>query len=215
MAARPRASWPSWARAIAAAHLQVPVLGVAPGGRVTWRGRHPRRGIRRHRTRAPPQPFHPRGQRCVGRRTPLLFEVVEAIADPSRTVALVAGGGPGTVREVASAVRRGIPVIALRRQRRCRRSWPRPLLLARRTACRSSGPRPYGDPRRESTSPWSHPTPTQLAREPPPATPPAGRDIATAWRQYRVLARTARQQQRAFGWYQNSVLALGLLATGT
>jgi hypothetical protein len=200
--------------AIAAAHLQVPVLGVAPGGRVTWED--DTRAGASGGTRLEPHHSHfiLADSDAWGGETPLLFEVVEAIADPSRTVALVAGGGPGTVREVASAVRRGIPVIALAGSGGVADD------LAEAAAARAANRVPklanpdltaiLGEIDLTVVAPDADPALLErllLRRLQPDET------LRTAWRQYRVLARTARQQQRAFGWYQRAILALGLLAT--
>ena len=200
--------------AIAAAHVQVTVLGVAPGGRVTWKD-DTRTGIS-GATELEPHHTHfvLADSDAWGGETPLLFEVVEAIADPSRTVALVGGGGPGTAREVASAVRRGIPVIALAGSGGVADD------LAEAATARAANRVPkmanpdltaiLGEIDLTVVAPDADPALLErllLRRLQPDET------LRTAWRQYRVLARTARRQQRAFGWYQRSILALGLLAT--
>jgi hypothetical protein len=200
--------------AIAAAHLQVPVLGVAPRGRVTWEddtraGASGGTKLEPHHTH-----FILADSDAWGGETPLLFEVVEAIADPSRTVALVAGGGPGTVREVASAVRRGIPVIALAGSGGVADD------LAEAATARAANRVPkVANP--DLTAILGEIDLTVVAPDADPALLErlllrrlqSDETLRTAWRQYRVLARTARQQQRAFGWYQRAILALGLLAT--
>ena len=200
--------------AIAAAHVQVTVLGVAPGGRVTWQG-DTRPGISGATDLEPHHShFILADSDSWGGETPLLFEVVEAIADPARTVALIAGGGPGTVREVVSAVRRGIPVIALAGSGGVAED------LAAAAAAREANTVPksvdselaaiLGDIDLTVVALGADPALLErlLVRRLQP-----DETLRTAVRQYRILARTARRQQRSFKWYQWGILALGLLAT--
>ncbi len=200
--------------AIAAAHVQVTVLGVAPAGRVTWKddtrsGMSGATALEPHHTH-----FVLADSDAWGGETPLLFEVVEAIADPSRTVAIVAGGGPGTLREVATAVRRGIPVIALSGS-----GGVADDLAAAAAARDSKSPSNKADP--ELTTILGDIELTVVAAEAEPALLERilvrrlepDETLRTATRQYRILSRTAREQQRAFAWYQRAILALGLLAT--
>ena len=200
--------------AIAAAHVQVTVLGVAPAGRVTWKD------DTRTGTSGPPSSspttahFILADSDSWGGETPLLFEVVEAIADPVADSRPCRGRRPGTVREVASAVRRGIPVIALAGSGGVADD------LAEAATARAANRVPkVGNP--DLTAILGEIDLTVVASDADPVLLEQillrrlqpDETLRTAWRQYRVLARTARQQQRAFGWYQNSVLALGLLAT--
>ena len=201
--------------AIAAAHLQVPVLGVAPGGRVTWKddtragtsggtrlwspttaissSRTAMRGAARRRSCSRwwrPSPTH-RGR------------------SPSSRAA-----APGRSARSRRAVRRGIPVIALAGSGGVADD------LAEAAAARAANRVPklanpdltaiLGEIDLTVVAPDADPALLErllLRRLQPDET------LRTAWRQYRVLARTARQQQRAFGWYQRAILALGLLAT--
>ncbi len=200
--------------AIAAAHVQVTVLGVAPARRVTWKddtrsGMSGATSLEPHHTH-----FVLADSDAWGGETPLLFELVEAIADPSRTVALVAGGGAGTLREVASAVRRGIPVIALAGTGGIADD------LAAAAAARDANSPPKKTDL-NLTAILADIDLTVVAADVEPALLERilvrrlqpDETLRTATRQYRILARTAREQRRAFGWYQRAILGLGLLAT--
>ena len=200
--------------AIAAAHVQVTVLGVAPGGRVTWKD-DTRPGISGATDLEPHHShFILADSDAWGGETPLLFEVVEAIADPSRTVALVAGGGPG---HGSRGRLRGPPRHPGHRPRRERRRRRRP---GRGRRGSRGEPRPKAvDP--DLTAILGDIDLTVVAHDADPALLERSscddsnrtRHFGPPLRQYRILARTARRQQRPFKWYQRSILALGLLAT--
>ncbi len=200
--------------AIAAAHVQVTLLGVAPAALVTWPG-DTRPGASKAVQLEPNHThFLLADSDTWGGETPLLLEAVEAIADPSRTVALVAGGGPVALREVQFAARRGIPIIALAGTGG----------VADALAAGAAARRRPGTPATEDPAVATLLEDIDLTIVPADATPALlerlllrrlqpDETLLTAWRQYRILARTARRERRSFVAYQLVVLSLGLLAT--
>ena len=123
-------------------------------------------------------------------------------------------GVPVTVREVVTAVRRGIPIIALAGSGGVADG------LVAAAAAREANRAPKGlEP--DLAAILGDIDLTVVAHDADPALLERlllrrlqpDETLRTAVRQYRILARTARRQQRSFSWYQRAILALGLLAT--
>ena len=143
------------------------------------------------------------------------MDIVEEVADATRVVALLVGGGAITRRELASAVGRGIPVVAISGSGGLADELAAEVA---RSGDRSAAPEAK-DPALAAIAEV-----IDLAVVPLDASPAVlertllrrlrpDETLESASRQYRILARAARTERRSFIRYQLGITALGVAAT--
>jgi hypothetical protein len=195
-------------RAAAMAGARVPIVGVAPAGRVTWPGDE-----RAEAGTTELEPNHTHFLLATGStwgdETPLLFDAADALGGGHAAVAVLAGGGDVTLDEVRLVARRSLPTVAI--------SGTGGLAdeLAAWAAADESGP---------SDAIADVLDTTDLIVVPLDADPHdfemalrrllgADETLAEARRQQALLSTVARHQQRGFRLEQAGLLVLGLLLT--
>jgi hypothetical protein len=103
----------SLGRAAARSESSVPLVGVAPAGKVTYPGDD--RGLPGANTQLEPNHTHYllADSDDWGGETSLLFDVLDALARGQPAAVLVAGGGSGALDEVRAAAQRGLPILVI------------------------------------------------------------------------------------------------------
>jgi hypothetical protein len=190
----------------------VPIVGVAPAGKVTWPG-----DGRDLAGATPLEPNHTHfllaNSAVWGGETRLLFDVVDALRGGETAVAILAGGGTGSVEECRSAARRGIPIVVLQGTGGTSDDLAARVLNGARTK-RAPVADVIGSVIAE----------TDVIVLPIDSDPDdvermiarllsADQTLAEAWRQRDLLAAVARRQQREFHTGLSWLLVLGLLLT--
>jgi hypothetical protein len=193
---------------------RIPLLGVAPAGKVTYPGNA-------HAPAPDTAALEPNHSHFVlansaawGGETSLLFDVVDALAEGRSAVVVVAGGGSIAQDEVIRAVRRNLPVVVLRGTGGVADT------LASALADHQHDPsKPAADPSLEEVMSNGSLTifpldgdPAALARQ---LTRQLQEDqtLRMAWHRFAVLDKTANRQQTAFRLQQRWILGLGVLVT--
>lgn len=187
----------------------VQLVGFAPAGRVTWPGDD--RGLTGTTSLEPNHThFVLANSATWGGETPLLFDAVDALRGGRRVVAVLAGGGPGSVEEARMAARRDIPIIAI-----AGTGGTADELATRITTRRRAATRDAIDAVLEDTDVIV----VSLDSDPSDLERLVGRHLGTdqtlaeAWRQRDLVAKAARRQQREFHTGLSWLLVLGLLLT--
>jgi hypothetical protein len=198
--------------AVAVSEGATTLVGVPPGGKVTYPGDV--------RTIAGTTHLEPNHSHFViansdewGGETSLLFDIIDVIGEARPTVALVAAGGPGTIEEVVMSARRGMPIVVL--------------AGTGGTADRLATAASAAD--RSSATNAADPIATLVAEAhvivlPADAAPDElqrllarllkdDETLRDTWRQHATVARTARRRQAAFRRQQKLILGLGVALT--
>jgi predicted Rossmann-fold nucleotide-binding protein len=198
--------------AVALSEVAATLVGVAPGGKVTYPGD----------TRAIAGSTHlePNHSHFIlanssewGGETALLFDVIDLIAEGRPAVAIVAAGGPGTVDEVAMASRRGMPLVVLAGTGGAADRLAAAAASMDRTSASNAADR------LAALVAEAH-----VIVVPADAAPDQLRHLLTrllkddetlryAWRQHESVARTARRRQTSFRRQQKLLLGLGVALT--
>ena len=197
-------------RASAASDATVELVGVAPGGKVTYPGDD--RQVPDAATQLEPNHTHfiLANSTAWGGETSLLFDVLEVLSRDRPRAAILAGGGPIALEEARIATQMGVPMVALTGTGG----------IADDLATRARSPRRV----------VSDDALSRIASEADLTILPVGSDpgdleavvarllradetLAEAWRQQRLMSGAAARQQRGFRRMQLSLLMLGLLLT--
>jgi hypothetical protein len=200
--------------AVAEREARVPLLGVAPAGKVvvTDDGSPPPGGS----TELDPNHSHFVLANAAdwGGETPLLFDLVEQLSEGRSAVVVVAGGGDIARDEVLRAVRRNLPVVVLQGTGGVADE------LVGATAHRQQQPsEPLPDPTLEEIVTVGTLTTFRWERDPSELARLLSRQLQEdqtlrmAWHRFAVLDKTANRQQRAFRRQQRWILGLGVAAT--
>lgn len=197
-------------RAVAASDVSVPLVGVAPGGKVTFPGDD--RGLPDASTKLEPNHSHflLANSSEWGGETTLMFDVLDELAEGQPAAVLVAGGGPVALDELTATVERGIPIVVITETGGIADSLAERARSTTRKAARDAI---------DQIADEGHLTFVPLAADPPDLGRVLGRflrideTLADAWRQQQLVSSAARRQQRDFRIGQSTLLVLGLAVT--
>jgi hypothetical protein len=196
-------------QAAAESDATVPILGVAPAGRVTWPGDdRPARGT----TELEPNHTHflVANSAAWGGETALLFDAIDVLRGGQPTVAILAGGGDVSAEEARLTARRGIPIVVLQGTGGTADE------LARRVLAHSDSRRAAGNDTLAGIIAATEVTVMSIDSDPGDLERQIGRllgtdqTLAEAWRQRDLVAAAARREQREFHTGLSWLLLLGL-----
>ena len=193
---------------------RIPLLGVAPLGKVTYPGDA-------HAPAPDSAALEPNHSHFVlanssvwGGETSLLFDVVDALAEGRSAVVVVAGGGEVAHDEVLRAVRHNLPVVVLRGT-----GGVADALASALAERQQDSSKPVADPGLEEVMSDGSLTIFPLNGDPVALAGLLKRQLQEdqtlriAWHRFAVLDKTAKRQQAAFRLQQRLILSLGVLAT--
>jgi hypothetical protein len=193
---------------------RIPLLGVAPAGKVTYPGDAQAQAPDSAALEANHSHFVLANSAAWGGETSLLFDLVDALAEGRSAVVVLAGGGAVAQDEALRAVRRNLPVVVLQGTGGVADT------LASALAEHQDDPsEPVADPSIEEVMSEGSLTVFPLDGDPAALARLLTRQLQEdqilrmAWRRFAVLDKTANRQQAAFRLQQRWILGLGVLAT--
>jgi len=197
-------------RASATSDATVELVGVAPGGKVTYPGDD--RQVPNASTQLEPNHTHfiLANSAEWGGETSLLFDALEILSRDRPRAAILAGGGPIALEEVRLATQMSLPIVALTGTGGVADELARRARSSRRPAADDALSRIASDADLTFLPLESDPADLEavIAR-----LLQADETLAEAWRQQRLMSSAAARQQRGFRRMQLSLLVLGLLLT--
>jgi SLOG in TRPM, prokaryote/SMODS and SLOG-associating 2TM effector domain 1/Protein of unknown function (DUF4231) len=200
--------------AVAEGEARVPLLGVAPAGKVTYPGDGQTPPPDSAELEANHSHFVLANSNVWGGETSLLLELVETLAEGRSAVVVLAGGGPIVRDEIFGAVRRNLPVVMIEGTG----GFADTLVAA------------LADRRSHPTTPLADPALEEIVTDGTLTTFPLGGDpialarlltrqlqedqtLRMAWHRFSMLDKTANRKQTAFRLQQRWILGLGVAAT--
>jgi hypothetical protein len=198
-------------RAVAASDASVPLVGVAPAGKVTYPGDD--RALPGATTQLEPNhsSYLLADSAEWGGETSLLFDVLDVLGEGMPRAVLLAGGGPVALDELRAATRRDVPIVVITGT-----GGIADELAARRRNNRTGAMAadPVGGVRDEASLFF-----VPLTADPADVAGLVSRllevdeTLRDAWRQHALVSKAAGREQRAYRIQQTTILALGVALT--